>query len=72
MQETGDAGSIPELGRYPGIGNGNPLQYFLPAKFHGQKSLVGYNPRGHKELAITERLPIIVAPAVVQINSVGN
>ena len=22
-----DAGSIPELGRYPGEGNGNPLQY---------------------------------------------
>ena len=23
-----DAGSIPELGRSPGEGNGNPLQYF--------------------------------------------
>ena len=23
----GDPGSIPELGRYPGEGNGNPLQY---------------------------------------------
>ena len=23
----GDTGSIPELGRYPGEGNGNPLQY---------------------------------------------
>ena len=22
-----DAGLIPELGRYPGVGNGNPLQY---------------------------------------------
>jgi len=22
-----DAGSIPELGRSPGVGNGNPLQY---------------------------------------------
>jgi len=26
MQET-DAGSIPGLGRYPGEGNDNPLQY---------------------------------------------
>ena len=23
-----DLGSIPELGRFPGEGNGNPLQYF--------------------------------------------
>ena len=50
-------GSIPGLGRYPGIGNGNPLQYFLPGKSHGQKSLVGYNPWGHKEVAITEHPP---------------
>ena len=25
--DTGDAGSVPGLGRYPGEGNGNPLQY---------------------------------------------
>jgi len=24
---TGDAGSIPGLGRFPGKGNGNPLKY---------------------------------------------
>ena len=24
---VGDAGSIPELGRSPGVGNGNPLQH---------------------------------------------
>ena len=24
---TGDAGSVPGLGRFPGEGNGNPLQY---------------------------------------------
>ena len=24
----GDPGSIPGLGRYPGEGNGNPLQYY--------------------------------------------
>ena len=24
---VGDLGSIPELGRFPGEGNGNPLQY---------------------------------------------
>ena len=25
--DTGDSGSVPELGRSPGVGNGNPLQY---------------------------------------------
>ena len=25
--DTGDMGSIPGLGRSPGVGNGNPLQY---------------------------------------------
>ena len=25
---AGDLGSIPGLGKYPGKGNGNPLQYF--------------------------------------------
>ena len=28
----------------------------LPGNFHGQKSLAGYSPWGHKELDTTERL----------------
>ena len=28
----------------------------LAGKFHGQRSLTGYSPRGHKELDTTERL----------------
>ena len=44
---VGDMGSIPGLGRSPGKGNGNQLQYsfflftpvFLPEKSHGQRSL---------------------------------
>ena len=35
-------GSIPESGRYPGEGNGNPLQY--SGKFHGQRTLASYSP----------------------------
>jgi len=27
LANAGDVSSIPELGRYPGDGNGNPLQY---------------------------------------------
>ena len=41
-----DAGSVPELERSPGEGNGNP---FLIGKSHGQRSLVGYSPRAHNE-----------------------
>ena len=26
--DSRDIGSIPGLGRFPGVGNGNPLQYF--------------------------------------------
>ena len=39
----------------------NPLEkgmattpVFLPGKSHGQKSLVGYSPWGHKDLDMTE------------------
>ena len=33
-----------------------PTPVFLVGKFHGWRSLVGYSPRGHKELDTTERL----------------
>ena len=33
-----------------------PTPAFLPGKFHGQRSLEGYNPRGCKELDMTEHL----------------
>jgi len=33
-----------------------PTPVFLPRKSHGQRSLVGYSPWGHKELDTTERL----------------
>ena len=31
-----------------------PTPVFLTGKSHGQKSLAGYTPRGHKELDMTE------------------
>ena len=54
--DTGGLGSIPRLGRSPGKGNGNPLQYscFLPGESHEQRSLVGYSPWGRKESDKTE------------------
>ena len=53
---AGDLGSIPGLERLPGGGHGNPLQYFCLENPHGQRSLVGYSPWGHKESDTTERL----------------
>ena len=40
-EDARDMGSIPGSGRSPGVGNGNPLQRFLPGKFHRQRSLAG-------------------------------
>ena len=51
-----DAGSIPGLGRSTGEGHGNPLLYSCLENPHGQRSLVGYNPWGHKESDTTERI----------------
>ena len=39
-----DTGSIAGWGRPPGGGHGNPTSVFLPGKFHGQRSLMGYIP----------------------------
>ena len=51
--DAGDPGSIPGLGRSPGEGNGNPLQYScLENPMDGE----AYSPRGCKELDTTERL----------------
>ena len=44
----GDLGSIPGLGKSPGGGHGNPLQYSCLENPHGQKSLAGYSPWGHR------------------------
>ena len=53
---VGDLGSVLGLGRSPGEGNGNPLQYSCLENPHGQRNLVGYSPWGLKELDTAERL----------------
>ena len=47
---TGDLGLIPELGRSPGGGNVNPLEFSFLENPHRQRSLAGYSAWGHKEL----------------------
>ena len=49
-RNVGVLGSIPGLGRSPGEGNGNPLHYSCLEN----SMLVGYSPRGHKELNTTK------------------
>ena len=54
---AGDPGSIPGLGRSPGKGIGNPLQYScLENSVDGWRSQLGYSPWGRKESDTTERL----------------
>ena len=45
----GDPGSIPGSGRSPRGGAWQPTPVFLPGESHGQRSLAGHSPRGHKK-----------------------
>ena len=56
---SGDAGWIPGLGRFPGEGNSYP-SVFLPGESQGHRSLAGYSPWSHKELDITQWLSMHV------------
>ena len=42
----------------PRAGNGKPTPAFLPGECHGQRSLSGWSPRGHKELDMVEHTPM--------------
>ena len=53
---AGDTGSIPGLGRPPGRGHDNPLQYSCLENPHGQKRLASYSPWCCKESDMTEQL----------------
>ena len=53
---VGDLGLISGFERAPRRRHGNPLQYSGLEYPHGQRSLVGYNLWGCKELDMTEQL----------------
>ena len=55
---TGDLGLIPESGRSPGEGNGNPLQYPCLENAWTEEP-AGYSPWGHKESHMTEQLDFL-------------
>ena len=60
--DKGDTGSIPGSGRFPWRRKWQPTPIvlltpvFLLEKFHGQRSLVGYSPKDHRDLDMTEQL----------------
>ena len=57
-----NAGDLRELGFDPWVGKipwrraWQPTPVVLPGEFHGQRSLVGYSPWGHKESDTDEGL----------------
>ena len=44
----------PWIGKIPWRGTWQPTPVFLPGKSHGQRSLAGHSPWGHKESDTTE------------------
>ena len=62
---VGDLGLIPQFGRTPRGGHGNPLQYSCLENPHGQRNLVGYSPWGQKELDTTEQLSTHICLLIV-------
>jgi len=56
VQET--TGFDPWVGKIPWRKKWQPTPVSLPGKSHGQRSLVGCSPWGHKESGTTERLTL--------------
>ena len=54
--DAGYVGLIPALGKSLGGGKWQPTAVFLREEPHGQRSLVGCSPKGHKQSDMTERL----------------
>ena len=46
----------PWVGKIPWTREWQPTPAFLPGEFHGQRSLAGYSPWGHKESDTTDKL----------------
>ena len=57
----------------PWKGKWQPTPVFLPGTSHGQRSLAGYSPWGHKESDMTDRLTHTHAKLLTQslVHSMG-
>ena len=58
IKDTKRSGFSPWVRKIPWRRKWQPTPVFLPGKSHGQRSLVGYSPWGHKELDTTEHTHI--------------
>ena len=56
--QCGRPGSYPWVGKTPWRRAWQPTLVFLPGESHGQWSLGGYSPWGHKEPDMAERLSL--------------
>ena len=52
--DVGDLDSMAWVGKIPWRREWQPTLVFLAGEFHGQRSLAGYSPWGHKEWYMTE------------------
>ena len=64
---AGDLGSIPELGRTPREGNGNPLQYSCLENSMDRVAWLATVHGGHKKSDTTERLSTHMALTICHI-----
>ena len=48
----------PSVRKIPWRGKWQPTPIFLPGKFHGQRSVVGYSPWSCEEMDMTEQLTL--------------
>ena len=55
-QMVKNPGFNPWVGKIPWRRKWQPAPVFLPGESHGQRSLAGYSPWGHKELDMAEQL----------------
>ena len=62
------------LGSIPWRKDWLPTPVFLPGEFHGQRSLVGCSPWGHKESDTTEQLKQILknSPILMKMKNVSS
>ena len=65
--KAGDTGDVSSTGvrKIPWRRKWQPTPAFLPEKSHGQRSLAGYSPRGHKESGMTEQVSTLACTTYV-------
>ena len=62
-------GFDPWVGKIPWRREWQPTPVLLPGKSHGQRSLVGYSPWGHKESVTTERLYLLLCKVLTLVSN---